>query len=203
MTDMNRLFTRRLLFGVFATCLVVVIAIMGTAQPAHAQGFISPQIGADFGGDAQCPHLSDCQDKRMNASVSFGALGNVFGIEEEVAYAPSFFGDAGGLSSSVLTLMTNLMLAPKIGPVRPYGAVGLGLIKTHVDLQTTSLFTTRNNSLGWDVGGGLMLFMTDHIGLRGDVRYFHTFQDLTVLGLTLSDKTLNYGRASAGVVLKF
>lgn len=198
MTSATRSLTRRLLLGVFAASVA-----FGPAKPAHAEGFISPLIGADFGGDARCPHLTDCQDKRMNASVSFGALGNVLGIEEEVAYAPSFFGDAAGLSSSVLTLMSNLMLAPKIGPIRPYGEIGIGLIKTHVDLQTTSLFTTRNNGLGWDVGGGVIGFMTDHVGVRGDVRYFHAFQDLTVLGLTLTDKKLNYGRASVGVVLKF
>jgi hypothetical protein len=39
--------------------------------------------------------------------------------------------------------------------------------------------------------------------VRGDLRYFHSFQDLTVLGFTLSNAKLNYGRASAGVVLKF
>jgi len=43
----------------------------------------------------------------------------------------------------------------------------------------------------------------DHIGVRGDLRYFHTFQDLEVLGFTLSNSTLDYGRASAGVVVTF
>ena len=98
--------------------LAIGIAI-GTATPARAQGFISPLIGLDFGGDAQCPNLTGCQDKKINASVSFGAMGNVLGFEEEVAYAPDFFGSAAGLSSSVLTLMSNVMVVPKIGPVRP------------------------------------------------------------------------------------
>jgi opacity protein-like surface antigen len=198
MTSANRSFTQRLLLGVFATCITI-----GGATPAQAEGFISPLIGADFGGDAQCPHLTDCQDKKLNAGVSVGAMGNVLGIEEEVAYAPSFFGDAAGLSSSVLTLMTNLMVVPKIGPVRPYVEGGIGLIKTHVDLTTTSVFTTSNNGLGWDVGGGVIGFVGKHVGLRGDLRYFHAFQDLTVLGFTLSNSKLNYGRASVGVVLKF
>jgi hypothetical protein len=182
--------------------LAIGIAI-GTATPARAQGFISPLVGLNFGGDAQCPNLTGCQDKHINASVSFGAMGNVLGFEEEVAYAPDFFGSAAGLSSSVLTLMSNVMLVPKIGPVRPYVEGGIGLIKTRVDLTTTSLFTTRNNGLGWDVGGGVIGFIGDHVGLRGDLRYVHAFQDLTVLGFTLSNAKLNYGRASVGVVLKF
>jgi hypothetical protein len=130
--------------------------IIGTAPQARAEGFISPLIGFDFGGDSGCPNLNNCQDKKINVSVSFGAMGNVLGFEEEVAYAPNFFGNAPGLSSSVLTLMSNVMLVPNLGPVRPYVLAGIGLIKTHVELTTASVFTTDNNNLGWDVGGGLM-----------------------------------------------
>lgn len=80
---------------------------------------------------------------------------------------------------------------------------GVGLIKTHVELTMASVFTTDNNDFGWDVGGGLMGFLVEHVGVRGDLRYFHSFQDLTILGFTLGDSKVNYGRASAGVVLKF
>ena len=182
--------------------LAIGIAI-GTATPARAQGFISPLIGYDFGGDSGCPNLSDCQDKRINVSVSFGVMGNVLGFEEEVAYASNFFGDAPGLSSSALTLMSNVMLVPNLGPVRPYVLAGIGLIKTHVDLTPGSLLTTDNNNLGWDVGGGLIVLVGEHLGVRGDLRYFHSLQDLTVLGFTLGDSKLNYGRASVGVILTF
>jgi opacity protein-like surface antigen len=189
---------RRLLLG--ALTVGVTLCAAGTAR---AQGFISPLVGYDFGGDATCPNLSGCQDKKINYSVSFGALGSAFGFEEEFAYAPDFFGTKAGLSSNVLTLMSNVMLAPKIGPVRPYVEAGIGLIKTHVDLTTTSLLTTDNNSLGWDVGGGVMIFVSTHLGVRGDLRYVHAFQNLTVQGFTLSNAMLNYGRASGGLVLKF
>jgi opacity protein-like surface antigen len=90
-----------------------------------------------------------------------------------------------------------------VGPVRPYLLAGLGLIKTHVELTSTSLFTTDNNAFGWDVGGGVMGFVSDHFGLRGDLRYFHSFQDLTALGFSLKNPKLDYGRASVGVVFKF
>jgi opacity protein-like surface antigen len=99
--------------------------------------------------------------------------------------------------------MSNVMLVPKIGAVRPYVEGGIGLMKTHVDLTTTSVFTVSNNGLGWDVGGGVIGFIGDHVGLRGDLRYFRSLQDLTVLGFTLSSSKLNYERASVGVVLKF
>jgi len=65
------------------------------------------------------------------------------------------------------------------------------------------VITTDNNNAGWDVGGGLIVFFGNHVGLRGDIRYTHAFQDLTVLGFTLSDTKLDFGRATAGLVLKF
>ena len=199
MKQTNRTFTgRRWLLGILAIGISI-----GSATQARAQVFVSPFIGYDFGGDAGCPGLRNCEDKKLNAGVSVGSMGNVFGFEEELAYARNFFGDAEGLSSSVLTLMSNVMLAPNLGPVRPYVLAGIGLIKTHVELTPASVFTTNDNNLGWDIGGGLIGYVSGHVGLRGDIRYFHSFQDLTVLGFTLGDSKLNFGRASAGVVLKF
>ncbi len=189
---------RSLLPGAFAIGLIIC-----PSAPARAQGFISPMIGADFGGNAQCPNLSGCEANKTNLSVSFGAMGSVMGIEEEVAYAPNFFGTFPGLASSVFTLMSNVMIVPKIGPVRPYVEAGVGLMKTHAELTQASLFTIDNTGAGWDFGGGLMGFFGEHVGLRGDLRYFRAFKDLPLLGFTLSDPRTNYGRASVGVVLKF
>lgn len=41
--------------------------------------------------------------------------------------------------------------------MRPYALAGVGLIKSHVELTAASLFTTDNNDVGWDVGGGLVI----------------------------------------------
>jgi opacity protein-like surface antigen len=178
--------------------------LLGAAGEARAEGFISPFIGYDFGGDANCPRLKDCEDKRLNAGLTLGVTGNVFGFEEEFAYAKDFFGTAPGLSSSVVTVMSNAMFIPKIGPVRPYVLAGLGLIKTHVEsLDPASIFTSDNNNFGWDVGGGLMISVAPHIAVRGDIRYFHAFQDLQVLFTTLNGEKLDFGRASGAVVFRF
>jgi len=198
MENTNHTPSRRLLRGILAAGIVI-----GAAAPALAQGFVSPLIGYGFGGDTGCPNLSNCEDKKIQFSVSAGSMGNVIGIEEEFGYAPNFFGDSPALSSSVLTLMTNLMIVPKIGPVRPYVLAGIGLMKTHVEFTAASLLTTNDNSLGWDLGGGLMGLLSSHVGLRGDLRYFHSFQDLTVLGFTLGNSKLDYGRASVGLVFAF
>ncbi len=176
-----------------------VVLASGTAR---AEGFISPLIGYDFSGDSGCPSINDCHDKKVNYGVAFGGMGTVLGVEEELAYAKDFFGDAPGLTSSVFTAMTNLMIAPKIGPVRPYVLGGLGLMKSKVDFTSSSLFSSSNNNLGWDLGGGVMI-MFDHVGVRGDIRYLHSFQDLEALGFTLGNSKLDFARASAALVLAF
>ena len=179
------------------------LLLLGIAAPASADGFISPFIGYNFGGDSGCPTIANCEDKKLNAGVALGMLGSAFGFEEDFAYAKDFFGSAPGLESNVLTAMSNLMFVPKIGPVRPYVLGGIGLIKAHAALTTASVFATDNNTVGWDVGGGVMVFFGSHIGIRGDVRYIHSFQDLTLLGFTLGDTKLDFGRASGALVLKF
>ena len=180
-----------------------VFLLLGSASAARAQGFISPFIGFNFGGDAGCPEITGCKDKNLNLGVGIGAMGNLVGTELEFGYAKNFFGEVPGLSSNVLTLMGNVMLAPKLGPVRPFVLAGVGLIKSHAELTGPGLLETDNNQFGWNVGGGLMAFFGDHVGVRGDIRYFHSFQDLPFFGLALSDQKLDFGRASAGLVFKF
>lgn len=203
----SRLPARRIAWGMHirtGLALVLTVAlVIATGTSANAQSFINPFIGYNFGGDATCPSVDNCEDKKLNAGVSLGRMGVLFGIEEEFAYAKDFFGTAPGLSSSVLTVMTNLMFVPKVGPVRPYVLAGVGLIKSHVEFSPSSVLTSDNNNFGWDVGAGVMGFFGPHVGLRGDIRYFHAFQDLALLGFTLSDTKLDFGRASVGLVLAF
>ena len=68
----------------------------------------------------------------------------------------------------------------------------------------TDLLESDNSHFGWDVGGGAIVFFGQHIGVRGDIRYFHAFQDLNVLVGVLGEGTkLDFGRASASLVFRF
>jgi opacity protein-like surface antigen len=196
---------RRAVAGHFFRIAVVgAIIALGAARPAAGQAFVSPLIGYNFGGDAGCPEITECEEKNLNLGVAVGSLGSVIGTELEFGYAQDFFGETPGVSSSVVTLMGNVMLAPRFGPVQPYGVVGVGLIKTHVELDVAELSESDNNHFGWDVGGGLMVFFSDHVGVRGDIRYFHAFQDLNAIVGDLAEETkLDFGRASGSVVFRF
>lgn len=182
---------------------LLVLGLLSAPRPADAQSFVSPLIGYDFGGDAKCLPIDNCTDKGLNFGVAFGALGRLLGLEEEIAYAKDFFGSTPDASSSVLTVMTNVMLAPDLKVVRPYALVGIGLIKTDFELTGASFLNEDNNTVGWNVGGGLMVSLAPHVAVRGDLRYFHSFQDLEFSETTIPDTKVNFGRAAAALVIKF
>lgn len=188
--------------SVLVSAILIIGVLALTSAPASAQGFISPFIGFNYGGDSGCPTATNCEDKHSNFGVSGGKLGAIGGGEFEFGYAKNFFGDAPGVDTSVLTLMGNVIVGPKFGFIRPFVLGGVGLIKSHVELTTGSLLDSSNN-FGWDIGGGVMIMFGDHVGVRGDVRRFQSFQNQTILGFSLADEKLSFNRATAGLVLGF
>jgi len=180
---------------------IAAIAFTLLALPAHAQGFISPFAGYNFGGDsANCASLRNCDDKRVNFGVSLGTTHGILGVEEDIAYAPDFFGKIPGENNAVLTVMSNLMLVVPAGPIQPYAIIGVGLIRSHAQFDVSNL-SLDQNSLGYDIGAGINLFLARAVGIRGDVRHLHTFQDVT-LGVFGNDQ-LDFWRASAGLTFRF
>ena len=55
--------------------------------------------------------------------VAIGTMGSAVGFETDLGYARNFFGDVEGQKSSVLTIMSNLMIIPKIGARKMKSAV--------------------------------------------------------------------------------
>jgi len=193
---------RRIVIGACAA-----LCTLGATRNAHADGFISPFFGYNFGGDSGCPEIADCSGRTRNLGVAIGSLGSVVGSEFEFNFIDNFFGQPTigqtTASSHVFSLMGNVMFAPKVGAVQPYVLTGLGFIKTNVDFTPQDLLSTSNNLFAWDIGGGVIGFFTPHFGIRGDLRYFHSFQSLSILTLNINDTKIDYGRVSGGVVFKF
>jgi opacity protein-like surface antigen len=187
--------------------LAVALAALfcgGSVQRASAQGFISPSFGYNFNGDAGCRTALDCENKNWNWGIALGALGPVVGFEAELTYDGEFTGETPTQKSSVLTLMGNFMIAPKISIVQPYGLAGIGLIKTDLENKVTGA-SDGKNQIGWTLGGGLIIYVQQHVGLRGDIRYYHSFQALELLGFDLAqnENKIDFGRAAFGVIFKF
>jgi len=179
------------------------LLVLGTSTLARAEGFISPFIGYNFGGDSGCEEISNCENRSRNLGVSLGSIGSVIGGEFEFNFIDNFFGDRTDVSSNVFTLMGNVMFAPKVGAIQPYVLTGLGLMKTHVEFTVPGLVEANNSHFAWDIGGGIIGFFTPNFGVRGDLRYFHAFQDVDLFGLSIADTKIDYGRVSGGVIFKF
>src|SRR5947208_245812 len=128
---------------------LIALGLVLASAPARAQGFITPFLGYNFGGDsANCASLTDCQEKHVNFGVSIGTLGGVIGFEEDIAYAKNFFEATPGTESNVFTAMTNLIVAVPAGPVQPYVLGGFGLVRPHVSLNISKI-SADNNALGY------------------------------------------------------
>ncbi len=188
--------------GLRLLSVALVIGLLGGATTAGAQTYITPFVGYSFGGDAAC-QTAVCENNTSNVGVALGRSGSIAGFEQEFAYVRRFFQDTQQ-RTNVLTLMSNLVVGPRIGIVHPYAVAGAGLIKTRVDLTLSGL-ATSDTSLGWNIGGGLELSGA-HLGIRADLRRVHALQNLDDLPLGLlpvSDLKLDFNRATVGLVLRF
>jgi len=185
--------------------VAAAILLAVTAAPALADGLIVPFVGFNFGGDSdsQCVSLTNCKEKRTNFGVSFISMGTIFGLEEDISYAKNFFGETPGQANSVFSAMTNLVIGPGTGPLRPYVVGGIGLIRPHVSSLAGSVttFDADKNAFGYDLGGGVTILFGRRIGIRGDLRHFHTMQNVSLLIFT--GQKLDFWRASAGLALAF
>ena len=196
---------------VYALAALCTCSLVLSAVPAHADGFISPSIGVDFGGNAGSTLRGAANNSnKLNVGVAAGWMGaGVFGVEEDFAWAPNFFGSGGATidNTRVITLMTNVIAGVPVGGqhgggVRPYVSAGVGLINQHVSsVSSTGGFS--ENDFGFDLGAGVMGYFADHVGVRGDVRYFRSFQntETNVVGLEVGH--FAFYRASIGVLFRF
>jgi len=182
----------------FKHLTAAVLALLVVATPARADWLLTPFAGVTFGGNAP--------EEKFNYGLSFAFLGGgIFGLEFDASLTPNFFDADDGAAiedSNVSTVMGNLMLAVP-GAVRPYVSGGVGLIRARAT-SVGNVFDVDDNSFGINVGGGLMAMFSDHVGLRGDLRYFRGFQDLEIVddfNLDLSD--FDFWRGSLGMTFRF
>jgi opacity protein-like surface antigen len=194
----------------FISACAVALAIAPSV--ASADGYFVPFVGANFGGEVGRPLSTAVQDRNIvTFGAGFGSMGaGVFGVELDLGYTSKFYTDTttAVTRNNLLTVMPALILGVPIGGqkgigVRPYVVAGAGLIRR--DVEFNNLTSLSANDLGYTLGGGVMGFMSDHVGIRGDVRYFRNFQvdEFSLSGVNFEQGTFNFGRASVGVILRF
>jgi len=203
------------------TLFITAAALVAAAAPASADWTITPFVGWNTGGSADVNGASGTNtaskfEHKVDYGASIAGMGaGVFGFEFDLGYSPNFFAastSSDGLQfsskSNALTMMGNLIVGVPIGghggQLRPYAVGGVGLIRTNVQDAGEVFDVTTKNDFGFNVGGGVMAFFKQNIGIRGDVRYFRGFRgtnNSSTGGFGLSN--FQYWRPSVGVSFKF
>jgi opacity protein-like surface antigen len=202
--------------GKLALLTLSLVAL--SASPGRADVLLTPFVGASVGGSSSSALFQLAGDAdRTNFGASLALMsGGVLGIEADFGYTPRFFGAELPIATfpvtiaqnRVITAMANLTagvpLQSRSGVgVRPYGVAGLGLIRQQIDvLGGFNAYTS--NDLGYDIGGGIMLFFGPHVGVRGDIRHFRSVGGGIVSDLIdLDPGAFNFTRTSVGVTFRY
>jgi len=189
--------------GIRVLVVAVALAVVWSPLPAHADGFVSPWVGSNFSNEPG--------DGRGAFGLTAGGMGGgIIGGEVDFGYSPSFWGNKEVFgSNNMLNFMGNVIVGIPVGGqsgpgIRPYVTGGLGIIRTDID----GLFDTdgfSDTDLAFDLGGGVMGFFNDHVGVRGDLRYMRTLNsDFSDTGLfpDFEPGNFDFWRLSFGVVLR-
>lgn len=178
---MTRLMRRTL----YTTPLVCLFLLLSAAHPAQAQVLITPSIGAVFGGDVP--------SSRATFGASLAGVRGLLGAELDFGYTPTLFED-GSAETNLLMLTGNVLVRVPLGVVNPYAVGGIGLMRRQYSASLPGFLNDiTDNDFGVNLGGGLWAMLTEHVGLRGDLRFFH---------IRKTDG-FSFGRAYAGLTFAY
>ena len=160
------------------------------AQPTPVAGVLTGQLGVVFGGETEKTGITPSGAIAILESNGLGAeidLGHTFSIADEDAFE----------DSRVTTLTLNFLASRPEGRVRPFGTVGLGLIRLRARRADVDQAVLRTD-WGADFGGGALLMLNDISAVRVDVRYFRYLDQHGDLLLSDGDP-FDFWRLSFGV----
>ena len=181
---------------------------------ASAEWQVKPFVGVTFGGGTTLlePEMAVGSP---NVAVGINALliGDMLGVEADLGYAPGFFqkGDLQKplvVSSSTTTLTANVLIAVPRHltqyTLRPYFVGGGGLMS----VRTTTAFGVFDVSKvmpEFDVGVGVVGFLTNTVGVCWDLRRFQSIAGSSTGngGISFGDERLSFWRATMAVAIRY
>ena len=198
--------------GVVARVLFLgVCATLVPAAPARADWLITPFIGTTFGIRTAFLDFADAASTRhlMWGVGGTWLSGGIIGFEGEYAHAPRFFQEDETdvvIESQVTTFSGHFILAAPLAvtgdSLRPFVLAGLGLV--HSNIQDQLNFAARNdNSLGMQLGGGALGFVSNRAALRFDLRYIRTLSRALNQITAEREAKLSFWRAAIGVSIRY
>ena len=184
-----------------ALAIAGAVALVWAPVQARADGFIVPWFGGTFSRSSEIRKL-DNGTTSVGAALGTMGGGGLLGFDLDIGFTPNFFGSKSVVgTNNVITVTGNLIVGPSIETssgrgVRPYGNFGVGLIRSKAG-------STADNGFGWNAAGGLMAFFSSSIGLRGDIRYFHTVNNTSASNtVLLKPGKFYFWRGYIGVVFR-
>jgi hypothetical protein len=189
---------------------LTIAAFVLLPLPATAEWQIKPFAGVVFGGSTSFVDPEVAAGKaHFLLGASAGVLGEVFGLEGDVARVPGFFqSDVHQfvLSSSVTTLTGNVVVAmPKRlsqYTLRPYFVAGAGILHARTESKFGTLPLSRTLP-AIDVGGGVTGFLNDRVGLNWEIRHFRSVGRGETGGVSVSGERLAFWRVTTAVAIGY
>ena len=202
----------------FAIAVLVLITTVAAPSKASADWLLTPFVGWNWGGTANLLDSDDFDDEfeqkaMFGASLAWMGAG-VVGFEVDFGFSPNFFENTSGsgdfefADSNLTTVMGNLIIGVPIGGqhgvgFRPYAVGGVGLVKSRLG-SSGDLFNVDSTDWGFNVGAGALFFFSDNVGLRGDVRYFRSLQDVEPIDdFNIRFANFRFWRGTLGVTIRF
>ena len=191
--------------------LALTLLLLSPAETS-AEWQIRPFLGVTFGGGTTLVDLDlTAGSPNVVVGVNAALLGDVIGIDVDFGRAPGFFesGDQHLVRrSSVTTLTGNVVIAPPRHlteyTLGPYFVVGAGLMRARTD-ELLGPLSVASTLPAMDVGGGANGFLSDHIGMSWEARYFWSVGGKLrgqSLGPQEVSEQLSFWRASMALVIR-
>ena len=200
------------------TAALFLVSLPSVARASEWQ--ITPMLGVTFRGNTS---LVDIQNATGATHKEFGGAftilsQGIFGAEGVVSWTPGFFHvdrpkgrdgeplDTAGLvtSSYAFSTMGNIVVAaPRRYTeyfLRPFVSAGFGALRASVTDKAG--LGESHTLLGFDVGGGAVGFLTEHTGVRFDLRYYSNVHRPAPQGAAVGPVHLRYMVASIGLVFR-
>jgi hypothetical protein len=196
--------------GVHTAFVLGVLVLIGSTPALAGDRQVRPFVGATFAGSTE--FVPNVEATAGGVNLTLGAngawLGEIFGVEADVAYLPGLFGSGETLvrSSRVTTISGNLVIAAphKITEyaLRPYVVAGGGVmrVRTTTALNVFDLATTMP---AFDVGAGALGFITNRVGVCWEVRRFQGRREANLNGLSLGTDRLSFWRVTMAAVIRY
>jgi len=193
--------------------LALAILLAATTKASAAEWQLKPFIGATYGGSTTYLFVPQAgASAHLVFGVSGMMLGEIFGVEGDFGHTSGFFQDESNpfnplvTDSGVTTTTGNIVAAlPRHlaqYTLRPYVVGGVGVMHVRIDYRENPGTSISSTLKTMDLGAGVTGFLTKHLGVTWDVRYFRSIDRRIETGQSVGPEHLSFWRASMALAIR-